>query len=312
MLGTRDAYGKTLARLGEEHPEIVVFDADLSKSTRSAEFGKRFPDRFFNMGLAEQNMLATAAGMAAYGKMPFVSTFAIFASGRAWEQIRQSICYSDLNVKIVATHGGVTVGADGGSHQCTEDVALMRVLPKMTVIVPADAYETEQVIEAVVEHRGPTYIRLARSKFPVCYGPDCSFKIGRAHRIREGRDVSIIAVGLMVHEAMEARDLLAADGIDARVVNMSTIKPIDEEEVLAAARETGGIVTAEEHSVIGGLGSAVAEIVCEKHPVPVKRIGVQDLFGMSGDPDSLLEFYGLKARDIAEAAKVVLDESARA
>lgn len=312
MRGTRDAYGEALARLGAEHPEVVVFDADLSKSTRSAEFGERFPDRFFNMGLAEQNMLGTAAGMAAAGKIPFVSTFAIFASGRAWEQVRQSICYSNLNVKIVATHGGVTVGRDGGSHQCCEDIALMRVLPNMTVIVPADAYETERAVEAVLRIHGPTYLRLARSPYPVCYGKECPFGIGRAHRLREGTDVAIIATGLMVHEALAAAALLSADGIEARVVNVSTIKPIDEEEIVAAAREIGAIVTAEEHSVIGGLGSAVGEIVCERHPVRMRRIGVRDLFGVSAEPEELLELYGLKAANIAEAAKVVLGESARA
>jgi transketolase len=299
----RDRYGKVLARLGESRPEIVVLDADLSGSTKTAVFGKKFPERFFNMGIAEQNMIGTAAGLAHAGKVPFASTFAIFASGRAWEQIRQSVAYSAVNVKIVASHGGVTVGDDGGSHQAIEDLALMRVLPNMVVIVPADAVEMEKVIEAVLDYRGPVYVRGGRIKFPIIYGDDYRFQIGRGSLLREGRDLAIIACGLMVHHALEAAALLAPEGMECRVINMSTLKPLDEEMTLAAAAECGAVLTCEEHLVTGGLGSAVAECLSEHHPVPLRRVGVIDKFGISGSPEGLLGHFRLMPADIAAAAR---------
>ena len=306
-LSTRDAYGETLVRLGKLHPDIVVLDSDLSASTRTALFAKEFPDRFFNFGVAEANMISTAAGLAASGKIPFASSFAIFETGRAWEQIRQSVCYPRMNVKLVASHGGVTVGEDGGSHISIEDVALMRILPHMTVIVPADAYETERAVEEAAFHEGPVFIRLSREKFPVCFSESCSFQIGKAPRLREGRDLTIIAAGLMVSRSLVASEILSQEGIEARVVNCSTIKPLDEEEILAAARETGAILTAEEHSVIGGLGSAIAEFLMEREPVPLMRIGIPDCFGISGRPAQLLERFGLTAENVAKSAKVLLE-----
>jgi transketolase len=306
-IATRDAYGDALVALGRKRDNVVALDADLSGSTKTSKFAKAFPDRFFNIGIAEQDMMGTAAGLAIGGKIPFASTFAVFATGRAWEQIRQSICYPNLNVKIVASHAGVTVGEDGGSHQSLEDVAVMRVIPHMTVIVPADATETAQVIEAVAEHRGPCYVRVGRSKVPVLYGPEYRFRIGKAHVHSEGRDAAIIATGIMVAEALKARELLLADGIDAGVLNMSTIKPLDAEAVIVAARRCGAIVTAEEHSIIGGLGSAVAEVLAESAPTPMVRIGIRDQFGTSGDPDVLLAHYRLSAMDIRQGVKEVIE-----
>ncbi|MBI2876373.1 MAG: transketolase family protein [Candidatus Tectomicrobia bacterium] len=303
MLGTREIYGETLVELGRENEHIVVLDADLSSSTRTSKFGEKFPERFFNLGVSEQDMIDTAAGLAAAGKIPFASTFAIFATGRAWEMIRQSVCYPKSNVKIVATHGGITVGPDGASHQSIEDIALMRVLPNMTVIVPADAYEARAAIRFAVQYRGPVYIRLARDKYPVLYSPDLHFEPGRARVHQTGQEATIIATGLMVSESMKAIDLLAGQGLRVGLINMSSIKPLDRQAILEAARSTGAIVTAEEHSIIGGLGSAVAEVVAEEWPVPVKRIGVRDLFGTSGDPQALLAHYGLTAQEIARAVE---------
>lgn len=305
-IATRDAYGDALVSLGKKRDDVVALDADLSGSTKTSKFAKVFPDRFFNIGIAEQDMMGTAAGLAIGGKVPFASTFAVFATGRAWEQIRQSICYPNLNVKIVASHAGVTVGEDGGSHQSLEDVAVMRVIPHMTVIVPADAMETSQVIEAVAEHRGPCYVRVGRTKVPVLYGPEYRFRIGKAHVHHEGKDAAIIATGILVAEALKARELLLADGINAGVVNMSTIKPLDADTVIASARRCGAIVTAEEHSIIGGLGSAVAEVLAESVPTPLVRIGIRDQFGTSGDSDSLLAHYRLSAADIVEGVKEVI------
>jgi transketolase len=259
----REAYGNILKHLGEQDERIVVLDADLSCSTHTDVFGKAHPDRFFNMGVAEQDMIGTAAGLASAGKIPFTSTFAIFQTGRAWEQIRQSICYPNLNVKLVATHGGITVGEDGATHHCVEDIALMRVLPNMTVIIPADAYETEKAVIAAFEHKGPVYIRISREKFPVLFNKNHEFNIGQSKMLRAGGDLTFIATGLMVSAALDAAELLAAKGIQARVINMPTIKPIDRQAIIDAALETGAIVTAEEHSIIGGLGSAVAEIFKE-------------------------------------------------
>ncbi|MDQ0285118.1 transketolase [Desulfofundulus luciae] len=298
-IATRDAYGEALVELGRENPDVVVLDADLAKSTKTIGFAKYFPERFFDMGIAEQNMIGTAAGLAAAGKIPFCSTFAIFATGRAFEIIRNSVAYSRLNVKIAASHAGITVGEDGGSHQSVEDIALMRSLPNMTVFVPADAVETRAAVRAAVQIQGPVYIRLGRPGVPVLHGDDFHFEPGRAVTMREGNDATIIATGIMVATALEAAGLLEQEGIRVRVVNMHTIKPLDEEAVIAAARETGVIVTAEEHSVIGGLGGAVAETVCARHPVPVYRVGVPDVFGESGKPGELLEKYGLTAAHLA-------------
>ncbi|HXL03415.1 MAG TPA: transketolase family protein [Bacillota bacterium] len=299
---TRAAYGKALVRLGEENPDVVVLDADLSKSTKTDGFAKRFPERFFQMGIAEADMMGTAAGLAASGKIPFASTFAIFASGRAFDQVRQTAGYGKLNVKIGASHGGITVGEDGASHQSIEDLALMRVIPGMTVIVPADAIETEQAVFAAACHEGPVYIRTGRSPVPVLFNESYEFEIGKAATVRDGKDVTIIACGIMVSKSLEAAEILAEKGISARVLNMATIKPIHVDAVVKAAKETGAIVTAEEHSIIGGLGSAVCEVTGAMCPVPVERIGIRDVFGQSGTPDELMKEYSLTADDIAQAA----------
>jgi transketolase len=305
-IATRDAYGDALVELGKKRPEVVALDADLSGSTKTAKFAKAFPERFFNIGIAEQDMIGTAAGLAIGGKVPFASTFAVFATGRAWEQIRQSVCYPNLNVKIVASHAGVTVGEDGGSHQSLEDIAVMRVLPHMTVIVPADGVETAQAIEAVADHKGPCYVRTGRNKVPVVCPEGYRFRIGKAHVFHEGKDAAIIATGIMVAEALKAAEQLKAEGIDAGVINMSTIKPLDAEAVIAAARRCGAVVAAEEHSIIGGLGGAVAEVLAESAPVPMVRVGIRDQFGTSGDPDGLLAHYKLSAADLKTAVKEVI------
>ncbi|HET6365535.1 MAG TPA: transketolase family protein [Nitrospirota bacterium] len=305
-VATRDAYGDALVSLGKKRNDVVVLDADLSGSTKTSKFAKVFPERFFNIGIAEQDMMGTAAGLAKGGKLPFVSTFAVFATGRAWEQVRQSICYPNLNVKIVASHSGVTVGEDGGSHQSVEDIAVMRVIPHMTVIVPADGPETLQAIEAVAEYKGPCYVRVGRNKVPTLFGADYKFKIGKAHVFNEGKDAAIIATGIMVAEALRARDLLKAEGIDVGVIDMSTIKPLDTDAIIGAAKRCGAIVTAEEHSIIGGLGGAVAEALAESAPVPMARIGVKDNFGTSGDQEALLKHYGLSTGDLVTAVKEVI------
>ncbi len=303
-IATREAYGKTLARLGSENENIVVLDADLSKSTKTAEFKKVCPERFINMGIAEGNMMTVAAGLSTCGKIPFASTFAIFATGRAFEQIRNSICYPKLNVKVCATHAGITVGEDGASHQSIEDIALMRTLPNMVVINPSDAVETEAAIEAVAKYNGPCYVRLGRSGVSVINdNPEYKFEIGKGCLLREGKDATIIATGIMVEAALSAYNILAEEGIKVRVINIHTIKPIDQEIITKAARETGFIVTAEEHSIIGGLGSAVAEVVTENCPTNVLRVGVKDTFGESGKPAELLKAYGLTAEDIVKAVK---------
>ena len=305
-VATRDAYGDALVSLGKKRNDVVVLDADLSGSTKTAKFAKVFPDRFYNIGIAEQDMMGTAAGLAIAGKLPFVSTFAVFATGRAWEQVRQSICYPNLSVKIVASHSGITVGEDGGSHQSVEDIAVMRVIPHMTVIVPADGPETLQAIEAAAEHKGPCYVRVGRNKVPTLFGQDYLFKIGKAHVFNEGRDAMIIATGIMVAESLKARDLLKTEGIDAGVINMSTIKPLDAEAVITAAKRCGAIVTAEEHSIIGGLGGAVAEVLAESAPVPLVRVGIRDAFGTSGDSERLLKHYGISADNIAASVREVI------
>ncbi|RJX22604.1 MAG: transketolase family protein [Ammonifex sp.] len=305
-IATRDAYGRALVALGKENPDVVVLDADLSKSTKTIDFKKSFPERFFDFGVAEQNMIGTAAGLAAAGKVPFCSSFAVFATGRVFDQVRQSVAYPGLNVKICASHAGITVGEDGSSHQSIEDIALMRVLPNMTVFVPADAVEVAGAVRAAVRIQGPVYIRLGRSPVPVLHGEDFIFEPGEAVLLRKGSDVTIIAAGIMVSAALEAADALAKQGVETRVLDMHTIKPIDVRAIIRAARETGAIVTAEEHSIIGGLGSAVAEVVGENHPAPLKRVGIRDVFGESGKPEELLEKYGLTPSQLVAAVKEVL------
>lgn len=305
-LGTRNVFGETLVELARTNKDIVALDADLSGSTMTKLFAGEFPDRFFNIGVSEQDMMGTAAGLALAGKIPFVSTFAIFAAGRAWEQVRQAIAYPKLNVKIVASHGGITVGEDGVSHQMNEDLGIMRVIPNMTVIVPADGVEVKEIIRGALNTEGPFYIRTSRMKFPVIFPDGVSFEIGRGTVVNEGSDITIIALGLMVSESLKAAKLLKSKGISARVVNMSTVKPIDEDLIISCARETGAIVTAEEHSTIGGLGSAVCEVISKNCPVPVRMIGIQDMFCMSGTGNELLDFYGLRAADIARASEDVL------
>ena len=307
-IATREAYGKALAALANTNENVVVLDADLSKSTKTADFKAVAPERFFNMGIAEGNMMGVAAGLSTCGKIPFVSTFAMFAAGRAFEQIRNSICYPKLNVKVCATHAGLTVGEDGASHQAIEDISLMRSVPNMVVINPADDIETEAAIKAVAEMEGPCYVRLGRMAVSrVNDETNYNFIIGKGITLAEGNDVAIIATGIMVEAALEAKEELAKEGINARVINIHTIKPIDEELIIKAAKETGVIVTAEEHSIIGGLGSAVAEVVSEKCPVPVLRVGVKDTFGESGKPNELLEKYGLTSKDIVNKVKKALE-----
>ena len=301
-IATREAYGKTLVEL-VENKDVVVLDADLAGATKTAMFKKACPERFFDMGIAEGDMMGTAAGLAVSGKIPFASTFAIFAAGRGFEQIRNSICYPKVNVKIAATHAGVTVGEDGGSHQAIEDISLMRSLPNMVVLNPSDAVEARQMVLAAAEYVGPMYLRFGRAATPVIHDDSYKFEIGKGEVVKEGKDVSIIATGIMVAKAIEAAETLKADGIDAEVINISTIKPLDNELVLASAKKTGKVVTAEEHSIIGGLGSAVCELLAEEHPVKVTRIGVKDTFGQSGTPAALLEHYGLTAADIVKACK---------
>lgn len=305
-IATRDAYGKALVEVGAKNPNVIVLDADLSKSTKTVDFAKVYPERFLDMGIAEANMIGTAAGLATTGKIPFASTFALFGTLRVGDQIRNSVCYPNLNVKIAVTHSGLTLGEDGASHQAVEDIALMRAIPNMTVIVPADAEETRQVIHAAVDYDGPMYIRLGRPAVPVVFDENYKFEIGKGAVVKEGSDVTIIAMGVMLSPAMEAADELAKEGISARVINMSSIKPIDEEIIIKAAKETKGIVTAEEHNILGGLGSAVAEVVSEHAPTVVKRVGVEDTFGESGKPDELLVKYGLTKEHIIEKAKQIL------
>ena len=308
QIATREAYGKALAKYGVNDERIVVLDADLSKSTKTADFKKVCPERFINMGIAEANMMTVAAGLASCGKIPFASTFAMFAAGRAFEQIRNSICYPKLNVKVCATHAGLTVGEDGASHQAIEDISIMRSIPNMMVISPSDAVETEAVIKAIIDYDGPCYVRLGRSGVNVINdNPEYKFELGKAVTLREGKDATIIATGIMVDAALEAYNMLSEEGIKVRVLNIHTIKPIDEEAIIKAARETGTIVTAEEHNIIGGLGSAVAEVVSGNAPVPVLRVGVKDTFGESGKPKDLLEKYGLTAKDIVKADKKAME-----
>jgi len=300
---TRDAYGEALLELGKRRKDVVVLDADLSGSTKTGKFAKVFPDRFFNIGISEQDMVGTAGGLSLAGRLPFASTFAVFETGRAWEQIRQTICYSNLNVKLVASHGGISVGEDGASHQAIEDVALMRTLPNMTVIVPCDGRETRKVIDAIADHDGPVYVRLGRAKCPIIMPENYKFTIGKAYTLHIGRDVNIVAMGVMVVIALEAAQTLKKEGIDAGVINMSTVKPLDTETLLTAAKACRLIVTAEEHTIIGGLGSAVSEFLSENYPMPIRRIGIKDTFGCSGTPEELLKLYGLTAEDIVKTIR---------
>ena len=302
-VATRDSYGAALAALGAEHPDLVVLDADLAGATKTGVFKKAFPDRHFDFGIAEGNMVAAAAGMAAAGLVPFASSFAMFAAGRAFEQIRNSIGYPNLNVKIGATHGGISVGEDGASHQCCEDFALMRAIPGMTVICPADDIEAKAAVKAAYEHKGPVYLRFGRLAVPVFHGEDYQFVIGKGEILKDGSDVAIIANGLMTYEAIQAGEMLAEAGINACVISMPTIKPLDEELVLEAARKCGKVITCEEHSIIGGLGEAVCGLLSEKLPTPVRRIGVNDEYGHSGPAVALLKQFGLCADHIVEVAK---------
>ncbi len=305
MKATRQAYGETLVELGRENPNIVVLDADLSASTMTQMFARAFPDRFFNAGIAEQNLMSVAGGLAAAGKTVFASTFAVFATGRAYDQVRVGIAHNRLDVKIAATHSGLTVGEDGASHQALEDIALMRVLPNMTVVVPADATEAAQAVRAAAAKPGPFYIRLGRPAVPVLFGTDYRFVLGCARVLKQGTGVAVYATGHMVAVALQAAEILAAGGISAEVVNVSTIKPLDTETIVSAARRCGAAVTVEEHSIIGGLGSAVAEALSENYPVPLERVGVRDVFGESGKPAELLEAYGLSAAGVANACRKV-------
>lgn len=301
-IATRKAYGETIAVLGETRKDIVVLDADLSQSTQTKIFAKKFPERFFDIGVAEQNLICTAAGLAMGGMTPFASTFAIFATGRAWEMVRQAVCYQNLNVKICPSHAGITVGEDGASHQTTEDIAIMRAIPSMTVLVPADAVETDRVIRAAADFVGPVFVRLGRAATPVIFDEDYRFEIGKGNLLREGKDITIVACGLMTVHALEAADILKKKGIEATVINMASVKPIDREMIITWAKKTGRVVTAEEHSVIGGLGGAVAEVLAEALPVPMSMVGIRDEFGQSGSIDDLLKHYHLMPEDIVEAA----------
>ena len=307
-IATRESYGNALVEVGKENPDVVVLDADLANATKTGVFQKEFPDRHIDCGIAECNMTGIAAGLATCGKIPFISSFAMFAAGRNYEQVRNSIGYPHLNVKIGATHAGITVGEDGASHQCLEDIALMRTIPGMTVIVPADDTEARAAVHAAVDHVGPVYLRFGRAAVPVINDPATyKFEMGKGVLLREGKDVTIVATGITVAASLEAAETLAAEGIDAEVINIHTIKPLDDELIVKSASKTGKVVTAEEHSVIGGLGSAVCDCLSEKHPVPVYKIGINDQFGESGSAGALVEKYGLDAAGIAKSVKGFLN-----
>ncbi len=303
-IATRESYGNGLVELGAKYPEIVVLDADLAESTKTVYFKKAYPDRFFDCGIAEQNMVAVAAGLATCGKIPFCSSFAMFASGRAFDQVRNGVAYPKLNVKICATHAGITVGEDGATHQCLEDMGIMRTIPNMVVLNPGDDVEAKAALRAAAEHKGPVYMRFGRAPVPVLFdAATFQFEIGKGQILAEGSDVTIVATGIMLEAALAARELLANEGVSAEIIDICTIKPIDRELLLASAAKTGAVVTAEEHNIIGGLGSAVAEVLCEGLPVPMRRVGVEDQFGRSGKVPALLEFYGLTAENIVCKAK---------
>ena len=302
-IATRQSYGEALAQLGEKNSRVVVLDADLSSATKTNIFAERFSDRFINVGIAEQNLMGTAAGLAAYGKIPFVSTFAVFAAGRAYDQIRNSICYPKLNVKICATHAGLTVGEDGATHQMLEDLSLMRTLPNMTVICPSDDTQTRWIIEGVSKIEGPVYIRLARAATPVIYEKNQKFEIGKMIQLGEGTDATVFATGVMVAESLKAQEELAKEGIHIRVVDVHTIKPIDREMIVKCAKETKKIITIEDHSIIGGLGSSICEVLSEEYPTKVVRMGMKDQFGRSGKAEQLLEYFKMDSQSIVEEVK---------
>jgi transketolase len=303
---TREAFGTTLVQLAGEGVDVVAVEADLSKSTTTATFADAYPERFFNAGIAEQNMINVAAGLAVAGKVAFTGSFAVFATGRAYDQVRNTVCYSELDVKLAPTHSGITVGPDGGSHQMLEDIALMRVLPGMRVLVPADYYAACEALRVAATTPGPFYIRLGRAAIPAVYDESFRFEVGKAYVVREGSDVTLAACGVMVERALAAADLLAGDGVSAEVIDVATVKPIDADAIVESASKTGAVVACEEHSIIGGLGSAVAEVLGEKAPVPFARVGVKDVFGTSGDPEELMAHFGLTAHHVAEAARGVL------
>ena len=303
-LAQRNYYGKALAKLAAENPNVVVLDADLAGSTKTSEFRKVAPERFIEVGIAEQDMIGIAGGLAASGKTVFASTFAVFATGRCWEQIRLAMAYPRLNVKVVSTHCGISVGPDGASHQALEDIAIMRAIPNMTVISPADAYEAYAATLAIADYDGPVYMRLGRADMPVLFDEDITFEIGKAKKLRSGTDVTLIGTGQMVSLCMDAAEMLEQAGVSAEVINVSTIKPLDIETIYESVSKTGCVVTAEEHSVIGGLGSAVAEFLSENYPCPITRVGTRDTFGESGNPDELFKKYGLTAEDIRDAAEL--------
>jgi transketolase len=306
MVPTRDGFGEGVVELGKKNKDIVVLSADLTDSTRASWFKKEFPDRFFGLGVAEQDMIGVAAGLALMGKIPYACTFGVFASGRAWDQIRVSVAYMNLGVKIIGTHGGISVGPDGATHQAIEEISLMRIMPNMTVVVPCDALEAKQATIEAASVEGPVYIRLGRSGMPVITKETDDFKIGKANIIKPGKDVSIFACGQMVYESMLACEELKKEGIDARLINLHTPKPIDKDCIIKAAKDTGAIVAVEEHTIAGGLGSAIAEVVAENCPVPVKFIGIRDKFGLSGEPEELFRHFGLTPKDIVKAAKEAL------
>ena len=306
MKATRDGFGEGLVELGRKRDDIVVLSADLTESTRAAWFKEKFPERFFSMGVSEQDMMGTAAGLALSGKVAFACTFGAFAAGRAWDQVRISLAYMRTNVKIAGTHGGISVGEDGPTHQANEELALMRILPNMTVIIPCDALEAKKATVASASYAGPVYLRLGRSGVPVITKEEDIFQIGKANLLKDGKDVTIIACGVEVSEALLAHEALKKEGISARVINLHTIKPIDRDAIIKAAKETGAIVTAEEHTVVGGMGSAVAEVVIQNHPVPMEFVGVKDRFGESGDPKELFKLFGLTSEDIVKAVKKIM------
>ena len=306
-IATREAYGNSLVEFGEKYENIVVLDADLAEATKTCMFKKKFPERFFDCGIAENNMMSVAAGLSTCGKIPFASTFAMFAAGRSFEQIRNSIGYPHLNVKICATHAGISVGEDGATHQCNEDIALMRTIPGMVVINPSDAVEARAAVEAAINYQGPVYIRFGRLALPIINEQEgYSFQIGKAIKVADGKDVTIVANGMMVAEAIEARKMLEAEGISASIINMHTVKPLDVESLVADAKITGAVVVSEEHNIIGGLGSAVSEALSENYPVPVIKHGVNDVYGKSGPAKELIEYYGLNAKGICEKVKIAL------
>lgn len=304
-IATRQSYGETLAKLGEKNKDVVVFDADLSGATKTSIFAKQFPERFFDMGIAEQDMMSTAAGMSTFGKIPYVSTFAVFAAGRAYDQIRNSICYPKLNVKICATHAGITVGEDGATHQMLEDLGMMRGLPNMTVLCTSDDIQTKWAVEEISKINGPVYLRLCRLGTPVIYDETQKFEIGKAVQIGEGTDATIFATGVTVAESLKAQEVLAKEGINVRVVDVHTIKPIDEETIIKCAKETKKLVTVEDHNVIGGLGTAISDVLTQNYPTKLTKIGINDTFGKSGKAEELMEYYGLTAENIIKKVKEI-------